>query len=504
MVKTNKLYNYFTKNKNNILNQVTIFSICLIGFALRLRQYLTVRSFWIDEAMLANNILSKSLINLVRYPLLNNQSAPPGFLALVKFSVLYIGNSENVFRLLPFITGCLSIPLIFIFSQKISNNIVSIISLTLFSITPKLIYYSSEIKQYSTDLFLFLLISLVIYFCLNEKTKNIIFLGLIGTIAIWFSNPVIFVLFGATCILSVDYIINKKYKNLSWLIVVSIFWGISFTIQYILVLQYSASNNYLISFWQSSFAPFPPWIDFSWYKNTFQDILHDPLYLPISLITVLLLIIGCLSLGLRKWRYLLMLILPILLALIASALKKYPFSGRLMLFLVPSFLIILSEGIDWIKTKISKINHLASAAVTLSLVLYLIIQPLSFDFRNFINPTMRESIRPVIIYIKKKMTPSDTMYVYYSAEPAFTYYLTRYKLPSNNIIIGSNYRETPFKYIDEIDKLQGTKRIWFLFSHPLIDEQNLILDHLNKKGHLLNKTISDGSSAYLYDLSKTK
>lgn len=456
--------------------------------------------------MLVNNILNKTFIELIRFPLQNNQSAPPGFLILVKYLVLMFGNKENAFRLLPFISGCLSIPLFVLFSRKIGNNIVSTVSLILFSFLPKLIYYSSEIKQYSTDLFLFLLVSFLIIICLTEinKTQYIGIFGIIGAIAIWFSNPIIFVLFGASFILILENIINKNYNNLYWLIGVSFLWALNFSIQYFLVLHYSANNNYLLNFWQSSFAPFPPWLDFSWYKYTFRDILIDPLFLPTSIVTVSLLIVGFISIGFRNWRYLLILIMPILLSLIASALKKYPFSGRFMLFIIPTFLIILSEGLDWIRVLISKFNRLTSSVITLALVTYLIIQPLNYDIRNFVNPTMRENIKPVLIFIKKNMLSSDTIYIYYSAEPAFNYYSTRYKLPSNNIIIGTNFRETTSKYIDEIDKLKGTKRIWVLFSHPIKDEQNLILAHLNKIGHLLNKNISVGSSAYLYDLSNVK
>ncbi len=54
--------------------------------------------------------------------------------------------------------------------------------------------------------------------------------------------------------------------------------------------------------------------------------------------------VGC-ALLLRRWKggvYLL--VAPILFAILASALRQYPFHGRLLLFLVPSVHLLVSEG----------------------------------------------------------------------------------------------------------------------------------------------------------------
>ena len=51
------------------------------------------------------------------------------------------------------------------------------------------------------------------------------------------------------------------------------------------------------------------------------------------------------SLG-RRWPGgLFLLISPLVLALAASALHQYPFHGRLVLYLVPTYLLLLAEGV---------------------------------------------------------------------------------------------------------------------------------------------------------------
>ncbi|MBC6474379.1 MAG: hypothetical protein GDA48_17475 [Hormoscilla sp. GM102CHS1] len=66
--------------------------IIAFGVAVRLVQYLSNRSLWADEAVLALNIVNRSYLELLQ-PLDYDQGAPIGFLMVEKFAVQILGNN---------------------------------------------------------------------------------------------------------------------------------------------------------------------------------------------------------------------------------------------------------------------------------------------------------------------------------------------------------------------------------------------------------------------------
>src|SRR5881392_4485369 len=62
-------------------------ALIALGIVLRLARYLANRSLWLDEVLLARNILDRSFTGLLA-PLDLNQAAPIGFLMLQKLAVV--------------------------------------------------------------------------------------------------------------------------------------------------------------------------------------------------------------------------------------------------------------------------------------------------------------------------------------------------------------------------------------------------------------------------------
>lgn len=129
----------------------------VIGVAVRLWQYTANPSLWVDEAAIARNVLDRhpwQLFGSLDY----GQIAPPGFLLSVKFSVTWLGFSEYALRLVPFVAGIISPALFSIIARSVLRPVGTLIATLLFSIAVPLVFFSSNLKQYSSDVALTLLV----------------------------------------------------------------------------------------------------------------------------------------------------------------------------------------------------------------------------------------------------------------------------------------------------------------------------------------------------------
>src|SRR6202140_5812605 len=131
-------------------------TIIVFGALLRLTQFLSNRSLWLDEAKLALNIVNRSFVQLCK-PLDYGQGAPVGFLMLERSAVHLFGSGEYALRLFPLLSGMISL-LLFYQLAKQSVPSAAPIAMGLFATSAPLIYYSSEVKQYSGDVAIALLL----------------------------------------------------------------------------------------------------------------------------------------------------------------------------------------------------------------------------------------------------------------------------------------------------------------------------------------------------------
>jgi len=109
-------------------------------------------------------------------------------------------------------------------------------------------------------------------------------------------------------------------------------------------------------------------------------------------------------------------------------------------------------------------------------------------------------------YLSQGYQSTDLIYVYIGAEPAFAFYAPLYGFDRNEYIVGVWARNDPARYLQDVDTLRGSPRVWFVFSHNcswcVVNEQEFILDHLDKIGLKKGELLSHGAAVYLYDLTQ--
>ena len=180
--------------------KIFLSGLILLGLLLRLRQYLVMRSLWLDEAMLALNIIGRTYAGLLQ-PLAYSQGGPVAFLLAEKLVITLLGNHELALRLIPFVAGCDSLVLFALLLRQVLGKTGTYTALALFAIGSPLIYYASEVKQYSSDVFIALLLLWLAGGTVHpdgqtdfRPGRRNLLLAIIGALSLWFSHPALFVL----------------------------------------------------------------------------------------------------------------------------------------------------------------------------------------------------------------------------------------------------------------------------------------------------------------------
>lgn len=479
---------------------------------MRLRQYLANRSLWADEASLAYNLANRNFATLTQ-KLDYEQGAPIGFLFIEKLFVILLGNQDQVMRLFPLIAGIIAIYLFYRIAQvHIKGGMLAVF---LFAISWSLIYYSSELKQYSSDVMIALLLVFLAIRCLKEgvQARDFLLLGVSGAVGLWISHPSAFVLAGIGLTLFIAAITKNPRVPVRWLVGLGALWLLLFEVEYLVSLRHLIADDYLQSYWQKAFMPLPPWENRAWFVRTYYSTLStsmgraDLLWI---LAFPLLMVIGTLSLFYRERNIAILIVSPIFLTLFASALQKYPFKDRFVLFLIPFMMLLVAEAFGWIYSIITR-WHLGLARLAYSiLVVVFFFQSANPAMEFFLKPYNGADLKPVMEYVANHRSSSETIYVYHSADPAFNYYAPLYGIDAENVLIGY---DTPQKrvalkgFFDDVKKLQGHDRVWFIFSDIFDcggcegDMQLFYVEHLNGVGTMLDSVHATGANAYLYDLN---
>ena len=483
--------------------------ILLLGFVLRLQQYLTGRSLWLDEAMLALNIVNRDFVGLSQ-PLDYNQGAPLGFLLVEKFFNILLGENELVLRFFPFIMGVAALGLFYLLLRHTTTGVGLLAGLTLFAVSPELIYYSSEVKQYIVDVTVTVFLLLLTYPILEGhiKKRNYIPLGLTGVLALWLSHPALFVLAGIGIGIFVQALKHREQFQRSSLWIMATVWLANLGVLYFVSLRGLSQNAFLLDYWQENFMPLPPWLDWSWFGNTLRALIQNQigLYVPAWLV-FLMMLLGLFILFNKNRLYAGIILIIFTFAIIASGLRLYPLGGRLSLFLAPLMIILISQFLSAVEQRIS-IHYKYGSLLVILLSGYLLFAPASESFRNFLNPKYFEHIRPSMAALAENWKEGDVLFVSNGAVPAFRFYAERYGLGSLTFQSSalSDYSE-PAKILSNFKPLIGKRRVWVLITHVYenkgFNEKDYLLNYLDTIGVKKREIRSPGTSVYLllYDLS---
>ena len=485
-----------------------VFGIIALGCFFIGVQYFYNRSLWFDEALLALNIINRNYAELL-LPLDYYQSAPVLFLLIERFFVQISGQGEMSLRAFPVLCSLTSVLLFYRVAQKLaSNKAVSLLALSLFCLSPSLIYFSSEIKQYICDVLVLLLNYWAMFRHIEGKGRfRNPTLSIVGVVSVFLSNIAPVVLCTTGMFLLAKRVSQHGFKNLentkTYLVVAS--WAAAFGAYYFLFIANHPLQQHMTDYWQKAFPPqnlfsteFLKWAARA-VKMVFTGALAFPekygLFVPFVLAYVVALAHLFKS---RKFEMLYLLTAPVLLHFALAYFKLYPFEHRFILYQTPLFVVGISIGFYQFYRKIVEERLKKRWPLLLLLLPAIFLFQLVSEF-----PIERDEIKRSITFINNNIAKGDNLYIYYGAAGAFRYYRqTGFVTFDNPAVFGQSEPGKMEVFAGDVAQFEG--RTWVLFSHlqPFGTEAEaaFIVKHLSDRGKLLGSFKTKASAAYLFDL----
>ncbi len=503
-------------------SRALLLAAVVIGFGLRVWQYGANTSLRLDEIALAQGILDRDLWTLLLAPLPYNQVAPKAFLLIQKLAVMVLGPSDHILRLFPFVSSLVALVAFASVSQRVLDAVGSAVATTLFATAAPLIAFAGSAKQYSTDVAVAVLLWwIAVHLTSRPVTAHrAAWAGIAGALLVWFSQPGVLMLvaLGGSLVL---WLRAAPEREPRWRRTgpILLLWGVSATA--VTAAGFASMNpatqEYMHRFWAAGFPPtsFAQVLDTRWPWDPIKMLIgvnprgEAALSYPAPPGYAIAAVVGVAVLWHASRRAAVLVASPLVITLGAAVARQYPFSDRLILFLVPGFLIAIGAAIGFVYRTCSRGSRAAGALAACSLVL-----PAMYPVAAKPPAYRDEDVEAVLSRVQPLRRLGDVIYVYYGAAPAVTFYGARYGIARAEYRIGGCHRGDGRRYLEELDTFRGRSRVWVLITHalPRYHEREDMLAYLDAIGSRRDEIVAPSqvvgrspfpAEAYLYDLDGT-
>lgn len=495
-----------------------------IGAILRLIRFGHERSLWLDESLLALNLTTRSFAEL-HERLEFHQGAPLAFLYLEKAAIEMLGDGEFAFRLFPLIASLAALLVFYPVARRIVGHRAALIALLLFATMEPFIRYAAEAKPYSFDVLVTLLLVWLFATRLDPASwtrADVAVLAAAGTAALWFSFPAVFVLAGFGLAVGVPVVRARALRLLPKLALVAGAWVASWAAAFAIVIRDLGTAEGVAAAQTGD----PSREGSTGVVKGLYVIFNDPGELPRTLVGLLVLaaFAGMVVLAGARPKLVAMFAAVGALTFVAGMVDRYPLVGRFLLFLLPIGILLTAAGVAALVEALRP----RLAVVGVALAALVLVPPAGSAVRHVFAQPRWEDIEPPLAYLHERWRPGDTLYVYFTSQYAFRYYLLceacnansdEYRrtwpirplkgadsqwspafVPETRSIVVGVYAPQPWQYIADLARVRGKARVWVLVSEPWALQRGPILEPLEATGTQLESYESGIAGVYLYDL----
>lgn len=436
----------------------------LVGVVVRVRQFSSGRSLWMDEASITLNILDRSAGQLLR-PLGLFQVAPAGWLLAEKGTVDVFGDSEQALRLVALISGFIVIGLTWDVARRVGGPWCAALATVLVAVSPALIRYSSEVKQYSTDAACVLLVIDAALHLVNHKQSRITFLRTIRCaigfgVAAFSSQAAVLLALAIIPIVAFCLLRARRW----WHAVVAVALAASgVAAQYVTTIQPVADSepHKAALPWYYPLLPSEPVIDrLRWLPGALWRLALDPFHAAIPPLLGAACVLGFVACWSRRRRAAVLLVCPVLVACVAALDYRYPFGGRLALGWVAPTLVLCCAPLAWQSLHARQRSWAAWTALTLTTGM--LGSQIPTTARLVASPQTVTELRPVLAQVQRLRLPGEAVLPYSGADGQYVYYARRLDLPTTGHSISDFAGICPD--IGLMNLLSTGGRFWFVYT----------------------------------------
>lgn len=510
--------------------------LVLVGAILRLGQFLSDRSLWHDEALLALNLIGRSFAHSLGV-LDFTQAASWPFMASSWVTGKAFGYSEESLRLIPLAAGIAATALFAVLARRALAPWTAVVATSLLVVSDGLVYYASEFKPYSSDVLVTVALLLLGVRVIRRPPGTIgaVLIGVGGAALVLASFSAVFIA-GSVILVLLGQVVGRRTALAARLTVAST-WGLA---ALVLALEARGRTGPV----REAFAPASTpgsnahdtngRLDLTWLDSFGSGLLNaigaseERPASQLAKLAALAALAGLVSLARRDRALAAVLLLPFLATMLASRLDAYPLTERTTLFLLPCLALLMAEGVSWPARLVRAPFGLALAS---ALAVAVLAYPAYSAARHLGDPRVKQEAQPVLEALARAWQPGDTLYLHPRAQYAFRYYADCGCMDPALPELGSLF---PFSRLDgpKVDSaavrpttaalIVGTTgsdrdsfrrevanrngRLWLFASHSsgpadaefLETDVPQVLDSLGRRLAVIRRP---GATAYLYELS---
>lgn len=497
--------------ENYNLARVFIWLFILIGCFFSLAQFFQDRGMWMDEASLVSNIINSSLLDLFK-PFENGQVAPILYLVIQRSLFIVFGNSDLVFRIFPLVATFLSSFFLYLILRRLGvKQLISLLGVALFLTHPNIIYYSSEAKQYPIDIFATLALILIGLKIISlERMNKTVGFALLAVPLFFISNITIIILIPVALLLIIyDFKLYNKIRAST--IAVLLICSSSFIAYYFLFINNHSNESLMLNYWigkglpdenVNSIADTIIWAVKIIIKELFFRLLSLESYYLLFFSSISFLMCFIVLLKEIKIKILTLTLVPVCIHLFLAIFYMYPFWRRLILYMIPLFIMILCASLEILNSCYNK-KRILIYSINIFICTYCVFN-VFYNLRTF--PIQYDKYKLAITYLNETDYQDEPILVF-AGKSGLSYYKDLSHPFKDKIeTIGST--GVNLDLIETLKKRKMTSDHWLIFSYRIDEWKSQVLPILRRKGEIDfikgTKTFLGKNNGYLYKFTPYK